>query len=176
MEISKETQGKINDLIAYGFKLNRTWDNFLGWSNWKWAMSGFNKVYHAGLAHLYPLLSDKFAEILEKYNERPLYADTPADFREYADPLEFFEENLTEQLELYHMVRDAIAMAEIKQDYNAKVELDQLLRLVNKFVDQAILLRDKMQSYIALYGEGVKSIAEFDEDCGDFYIGLDKEF
>ena len=44
MLISEETQQKLNLLIQKFFQLNRTWDNFLGYSNVEWALSNFSSI------------------------------------------------------------------------------------------------------------------------------------
>ena len=48
-------------------------------------------------------------------------------------------------------------------DLNVAKEIDNLLRMFNKFIAQAILLKDKAE----VYGD---SLWAFDADAGQFYI------
>ncbi|MEG2079915.1 hypothetical protein, partial [Chryseobacterium sp.] len=63
MLINPATEEAVNLLVQRGFYHNRKFDRFLSYSNTIFAMNEYSKHYHSGLAHLYPLISDKFAEI-----------------------------------------------------------------------------------------------------------------
>lgn len=164
MLINEETQEKLNLLIQKFFQLNRTWDNFLGFSNVEWSLSNFNKIFHAGLAHLYPLLADLVSDIELKYNVVPKYYETERDTRTYSTMLDFFNTNINEHIETYELIKDAINVATINGDLNVECELKHLLKIFNSFMEQAILLRDKAQ----IYGEDNKYI--FDSFADQFYI------
>lgn len=150
-------------LSQASFQLNRTWDNFLGYSNVMWAFSHFSSIYHHGLAHLYPLVADLFNDILLRYNEVPHYLETRADLRTYESMIEFFETNLAEHEEFYSMLSDAIDIADENGDKNVAKDLGHLQRMWNRFMEQAMLLRDKAQ----IYGEGNKW--SFDAFSDQFY-------
>lgn len=164
MFISDETQEKLNLLIQRMFQHNRTWDNFLGFSGVEWAFNNFNKVYHKGLAHLYPLLADKVSDILLRYNVTPKYYETKEDTRIYASMLDFFNTNINEHKETYELIKDGINTATVNGDLNVESDLKALLRMFNHFMEQAITLRDKAQ----IYGEDNKAM--FDGFCDQFYV------
>lgn len=164
MLISEETQEKLNLLIQKFFQLNRTWDNFLGYSNVEWAFSHFNEIFHHGLAHLYPLLADLVADIELRYNVVPKYYTTERDTRTYGSMLEFFNININEHTETYELIKSAIDTATVNGDLNVESDLKGLLRLWNHFMEQAILLRDKAQ----IYGENNKAM--FDGFTDQFYV------
>lgn len=168
MLISEETQEKLNLLIQKFFQLNRTWDNFLGYSNVEWAFSHFNEIFHHGLAHLYPLLADVVADIELRYNIVPKYYETERDTRTYNSMLEFFNININEHIETYELIKSAIDTATINGDLNVETDLKKLLRQFNHFMEQAILLKDKSQ----IYGEENKAM--FDAFSDQFYV-LDTE-
>jgi hypothetical protein len=147
MLINEATQESINILIQRGFIHNRTLDNFLGFANVEWAFLEFSKRFHASYAHLFPLVSDRFADILLRYNVIPKYYETPRDTRKYSSMLDFFEINLKEHEETYDLIKNAIIISQENGDINVEADLKQMLRMWNEFMNQAILLRDKAEIY-----------------------------
>ena len=168
MLMSEDTIEKINLLIQKMFNLNRELDRFLGYADVKWALSSFNKVYHEGYAHLMPLLADFLADILLRYNIAPKYYETKRDTREYNTMLDFFNTNLNEHIQTYELIKEAINTATVNGDLNVESDLKRLLRIWNKFMSQAILLRDKAEVY-------KDNLAMFDGFCEQFYI-LQEEY
>lgn len=164
MFISQETQNKLNLLIQKMFQLNRTWDNFLGYSNVKWAFNNFNKIFHTGLAHLYPLLADKIADIELRYNIVPKYYETKKDVREYESMIDFFNININEHMEAYELIKSSIDTATVNGDLNVETDLKTFLRTFNHFMEQAILLKDKAE----VFGEDNKAL--FDSYAEQFYV------
>lgn len=164
MLISQETKDVLNRLVQSGFIANRIWDRGLSVLNVKFAMNNFEKIFHVGLAHRFPVdWSDTISEILSAYNELTDYFETPTDSSIYSTPLEFFEKNLRFHEETYVLIKRAIDIAVDNGDYNAKTELEKFMIVFNKYINQAILLKDKSIQYGNEY-------AKFDHDCGDFFL------
>lgn len=167
MLISEETIEKINLLIQAMFNHNRTLDRFLGWADAKWSFVTFSKIFHSKYAHLMPLMADQFSDILLRYNIPPKYYETKRDTREYGSMIEFFNTNLNEHIETYELIKDAINTATVNGDLNVESDLKRLLRIWNKFMSQAILLRDKAEIY-------KDNLAMFDGFAEQFYILQDE--
>nr|DAJ55870.1 MAG TPA: Ferritin light chain Light Chain Perdeuterated, METAL [Caudoviricetes sp.] len=167
MLIAEETIEKINLLIQAMFNHNRTLDRFLGWADSQWSFVTFSKVFHEKYAHLMPLLADQFADILLRYNIAPKYYETKRDVREYNSMIDFFNVNLNEHIETYELIKSAIDTATINGDLNVESDLKRLLRIWNKFMSQAILLRDKAEIY-------KDNLAMFDGFAEQFYILQDE--
>lgn len=167
MLIAEETIEKINLLIQAMFNHNRTLDRFLGWADSQWSFVTFSKVFHEKYAHLMPLLADQFADILLRYNIAPKYYETKRDVREYNSMIDFFNVNLNEHIETYELIKSAIDTATINGDLNVESGLKRLLRIWNKFMSQAILLRDKAEIY-------KDNLAMFDGFAEQFYILQDE--
>ncbi len=163
MLISTETEEKINLLIQVMFNHNRTWDRFLGVASINFVLDNFVRIFHYGLAHKFPLLADQFSDILLRYNIAPKYYETKRDTRDYSSMLDFFETNLKEHEETYNLIKEAINTAVVNGDLNVEADLKQLLRIWNKFMEQAILLRDKAEVY-------KDNVALFDGFAEQFYI------
>lgn len=168
MLISDTTIENINLLMQAMFNHNRTLDRFLGYADVEWAFTHFNSVYHEGYAHLMPLVADRFSAILLRYNIAPKYYETKRDERVYATMLDFFQTNLEEHESTYELIKKSIKDALDNGDYNVEADLKHLLRMWDKFMAQAILLRDKAQ----IYGEENKAM--FDGFANQFYILQDE--
>lgn len=169
MLISEATEEKVNLLIQAMFNHNRSWDRFMAVAQVDWAMDNFTKVFHDGLAHIYLGLVDLLGDILLRYNIAPKYYETKRDTRIYSGMLDFFETNLNEHIETYELIKSAIQTAVDNGDFNVEADLKQFLRIWNKFMNQAILLRDKAQ----VYGEENKAM--FDGFAEQFYA-LEDEY
>ena len=169
MLISEATEKKVNLLIQAMFNHNRSWDRFIAVAQVDWAMDNFTKVFHDGLAHTYLGLVDLLGDILLRYNIAPKYYETKRDTRTYSGMLDFFETNLNEHIETYELIKSAIQTAVDNGDFNVEADLKQFLRIWNKFMNQAILLRDKAQ----VYGEENKAM--FDGFAEQFYA-LEDEY
>ena len=169
MLISEATEEKVNLLIQAMFNHNRSWDRLMAVAQVDWAMDNFTKVFHDGLAHTYLGLVDLLGDILLRYNIAPKYYETKRDTRTYSGMLDFFETNLNEHIETYELIKSAIQTAADNGDLNVEADLKQFLRIWNKFMNQAILLRDKAQ----VYGEENKAM--FDGFAEQFYA-LEDEY
>lgn len=163
MLISEETIELINKIIQRMFSHNRTWDRALGFMSTEWAFDNFNKTFHGGLAHLYPLLADKVSDILLRYNISPKYYETPSDTREYESMLEFFNTNINEHIKTYDLIKEAINTATLNGDINVEADLKEIVRIWNRFIEQSIVLRDKAQMFD-------KDLAMFDGFADQFYV------
>ena len=164
MLISNETNTLLNLLVQQGFILNRLWDRGLSILNINFAMNNFEKIFHGGLAHKFPVdWSDTISEIQSKYNIVTEYLETPTDVSVYSEPLEFFNKNLEYHKKTYSILCDAIKIAGETNDLNVQAELIEFMKVFNKFMNQAILLVDKSKSFKDDY-------AMFDSMADKFYI------
>ena len=164
MLISNETNTLLNLLVQQGFILNRLWDRGLSILNINFAMNNFEKIFHGGLAHKFPVdWSDTISEIQSKYNIVTEYLETPTDVSVYSEPLEFFSKNLEYHKKTYNILCDAIKIAGETNDLNVQAELIEFMKIFNKFMNQAILLVDKSKSFKDDY-------AMFDSMADKFYI------
>lgn len=164
MLISNETNKMLNLLIQQGFILNRIWDRGLSVLNVKFAMNNFEKIFHVGLAHKFPVdWSDTISEIQSKYNIVTEYLETYKDISDYNEPIDFFEKNLQAHQETYNIICDAIKIANVNGDFNVEAELKNFMIIFNQYMNQAILLKDKSQSFKDDY-------AMFDSMADKFYL------
>lgn len=164
MLISENTNRLLNLLVQKGFILNRLWDRGLSVLNIDFAMNNFEKIFHTGLAHKFPVeWSDRFSEIQSKYNIMTEYLETPTDISLYKTPLEFFEKNLVYHESVLQLLKDTIRVANESGDFNVSGELMDFMEDFNNYMNQAILLVDKAK----LIGN---DYAKFDDMADKFYL------
>jgi hypothetical protein len=101
--------------------------------------------------------------MLLDFNIVPKYGTTEADYRTYENLEDFFLANILEHKETYDLICKASKQAEANGDLNIAKELDRLLRMFNKFMAQALLLKDKAD----VYGDNLWA---FDAYAQQFYI------
>lgn len=168
MLISEETNKMLDLLVQQGFILNRLWDRGLSILNIKFAMNNFEKIFHVGFAHKFPVeWSDTISEIQSKYNMTTKYLATPEGIKDYNSPLEFFEENLQYHNKMYEILCDSIKVAIEQNDFNVESELKSFMIVFNKYMNQSILLVDKCKQYKDNY-------FMFDSHADNFYLFNDK--
>lgn len=162
--ISNETIECLNQLIQQGFILNRLWDRGMSVLGVDFAMNKFVKIFHEGLAHRFPVdWSDYFAHILEQYNIKAAYYVTPEDVSEYATPIDFFDKNLEYHRRMYDLLKKAMNVAVLNGDVNVEKALNHFILTFNRYMEQALLLKDKA---VAVNGNWFL----FDSMCDDFYL------
>lgn len=163
--IHDSTKLKIEELQTAMFQCNKYWDRAMSVMSVKNAMQHFVSLAHPKIAHAYFFYADFFGDILSRYNITTIY-DTV--YREDKDisPLEYFSKNLENNLLVYDLFVQSIDVAIENKDYNVKVDLDRLLRVFNRFIDQAYLLYDK---YVSTNNDAI-----FDGFADNYILDLDK--
>lgn len=163
MLINEETKESLELVIQAMFQHNRMWDRALSDLNINWGMNKFEKVFHDGLAHKYPLLADNVSDILTENGLTTKYLETLEDNTSYVSPLEFFESNVASHEDTYRLIQNSIDIATKNRDYNVVAKMLTFLSKFNKYIDQACLLYDKSLICKSDY-------LRFDSLSEDFYI------
>lgn len=163
MLMSERTKHAIDLCVQRMFYMNRVMDNLVSNMAINWSMYKATNLIHHNLAHLYPLIADKFSDIQQKFNERTFYLDTPGDTTEYSSLEEGFQRALDELMITNDTIIDAIEIAKEEGDINVKVLLEDELEDMTQVIEQHILLRDKAKQY----GDNYKS---FDKHIDAFFF------
>lgn len=171
--ISPEVNDKLNDLVAYQFYLNRVWDAGLSKLNVDFVMNNFEKTFHNGLAHKFPLLADAISEVQANFNSVTTYKLTPEGRNDFATPLEFLEFALTEMIRGQKMIIDITkTICDTEDDFGVNSIIGSALKKFSiafaVYVGQVALLRDKSKAY----GQKPLNLQLFDEEADSFLIPL----
>lgn len=163
MLVSQKTINAIYEIVGESFKANRVLDRCVSVLGVKFACNKASKGIHKDLAHLYPLLADKWGELLEKYNIPIEYPMTPQGVQNY-DSVEQIIKTIGEvALDYQSMAMGVAKIAMENNDIHVYAEILDIIKEINKTVEATILLEDK----IALYGN---DIASFDNHFNDFWL------
>ena len=137
--VSKSTQEALMEFVKQCFVMNRFLDRAVSVLGVKFAMNQLADLVHHGLAHAYPNLSDTAGEkcLIREINKRTIDFQT--------------------------LTMGVCKIAYNNNDLQVYADMLDILKKVNEYVTQTILLEDKIE----VYGN---NIAAYDHDVKDFWI------
>lgn len=162
--VSKSTQEALMEFVKQCFVMNRFLDRAVSVLGVKFAMNQAANLIHHGLAHAYPNLSDTAGEkCLEAYNISVVYGETPRGAEDYSTVAECIREINKRTIDFQTLTMGVCKIAHNNNDLQVYADMLDILKKVNEYVTQTILLEDK----IGVYGN---NIAAYDHDVKDFWI------
>ena len=162
--VSKPTQEALMEFVKQCFAMNRFLDRAVSVLGVKFAMNQLADLVHHGLAHAYPNLSDTAGEkCLEAYNISVIYGETPRGDEDYSTVSECIREINKRTIDFQTLTMGVCKIAHDNNDLQVYADMLDILKKVNEYVTQTILLEDKIE----VYGN---NIAAYDHDVKDFWI------
>ena len=163
MLVTQNTINAVTELIGECFKMNRHLDRLVSVLGVKFAYNQTAELGHHGIAHYYPALSDKIGELaLERYNIPVYYVATPDGGQDYSSVTEIIKDLEKVNINFQAMMMGCAKIAFDNNDIHVYADLLDLLKDVNKIVEQVVLLSDK----IDIYGDS----PAYDHDILDFWF------
>lgn len=130
----------------------------------KFSCDNAAQIIHTHIAHWYPKEADKLVEkTLENFSVLAEYPETSKGDTEYENVFLMMEEMLDRTIDLQTIISEAIEIALENKEIFIKVELDEILRDVNRQVAKMFTIRDKAEKY----GE---DYVQFDKDFASFFF------
>ena len=166
MNVTEKTIEALYALITECFKQNRFLDRFVSVLGVEFACNqAAEKIHKEGFAHVMPVLADNIGErTLERYNIAVKYGATPAGEQEYTSVTEMMQILEDDMIAFQNIYMGVMKIAWNNNDLQVYTDLGDLLEGVNRMVEQAILLNDKIKYY------GEDRIMSFDHDIDKFWI------
>lgn len=162
--VSKSTQEALMEFVKQCFVMNRFLDRAVSVLGVKFAMNQLADLVHHGLAHAYPNLSDIAGEkCLEAYNISVVYGETPRGAEDYSTVSECIRAINKRTIDFQTLTMGVCKIAHDNNDLQVYADMLDILKKVNEYVTQTILLEDKIE----VYGN---NIAAYDHDVKDFWI------
>lgn len=162
--VSKPTQEALMEFVKQCFAMNRFLDRAVSVLGVKFAMNQVADLVHHGLAHAYPNLSDTAGEkCLEAYNISVIYGETPRGDEDYSTVAECIREINKRTIDFQTLTMGVCKIAHDNNDLQVYADMLDILKKVNEYVTQTILLEDKIE----VYGN---NIAAYDHDAPSFWI------
>lgn len=158
---------KINEVIGKCFAINRMLDRGMSLLNVRWKMICTAKYLHPNVAHAFT--GDEFADGLSDYQAKrsneTVYPATPIGDKEYAKPIDFFNDMLKEFIELQDMLYDAYEMSKELGDYTTKKKINSVIQNLVKYTDIAQTLIDLAENF----GSDGRGIALMDASIDEYF-------
>jgi hypothetical protein len=153
MLISEQTSKAIDEAVGMYFDLNRSFDRAVSYMTNVYAMPNAANIIHHKLAHLFPLLADKFTEIKDRYNLPSVYPQTHEDGRIYMNLKDMMDELLKECADGYQVIKMVNQVAEENGDFMVHADLIPLMEYHSVVMGQVITLDDKANQMPTEYDE-----------------------
>lgn len=148
MIVTKPTQDALTHLIGECFRENRFLDRLVSVCGVEFAYSNTANLIHHHVAHYYPALADQIGELcLERYNIPVYYEATPAGGQTYNSVIDIIKDFEKHTIAFQEMMMGVCQVAFENKDIAVYADLLPLLTDINKIVEQAILLSDKIDIY-----------------------------
>ena len=162
--VSKSTQEALMEFVKQCFAMNRFLDRAVSVLGVKFAMNQLADLVHHGLAHAYPNLGDICGEkCLEAYNISVIYGETPRGDEDYSTVSECIREINKRTIDFQTLTMGVCKIAYNNNDLQVYVDMLDILKKVNEYVTQTILLEDKIE----VYGN---NIAAYEHDAPSFFF------
>lgn len=139
MQISKETVDKINWLMGEFFSANACLDNMV-YNLGSLDYVHMEDIVHTKVAHWAPDAADSLSDLLLEFDARPVRVPVPGYEKDYqGDVVAIFDDMLSLMNELINDTRATIDVAELNDDVEVKLELEDFLEDLVPYMAQARL-------------------------------------
>lgn len=146
MKISEATYKQLNELIKKSFDCNAQADNFAYNIDYT-RYPNIANIYHHSFAHKFPELADVISDLMLKLNARPIRLALPTYDSEYRSLKDLFVDN-DRMVEDYRMaIKKTIDIADMNEDYEVRIEMENFLVAFLPYVKQADLWRTHAERY-----------------------------
>lgn len=154
MNVSQKTIDAVQEMVDSSFQVTATIDRMQSVLNVKFACNNVAELIHKGMAHAYSgIFGDKIAETIEKYNISIWYGNVQRDKMEYDSVKQLLLDLQEIIIEYQNKLNMCTKIAFDEMDIHVYSDLLEIVKEHNAYVEQAILLVDKIE----LYGSNVAS-------------------
>lgn len=160
MYISDATYEALNNFLTKNFQMNSFCDNIaynLGYRK----MASTEPLFHEKFAHAFPQLADTISDLMLRLEARPVRGNLNSNIIEYQSNVDMFTD-LKREVDAYRLdIFRVIDVADINNDIEVKVEMENFSATFLPYVDQVNLWHKKALEY----GDAVE---KFDHDFPAF--------
>lgn len=148
MQISQETVDKINWLSGQMFSANACLDN-LAYNLGHLDLPHMEEIVHSKVAHAAPLWADVLSDLLLEFDARPIRLPVQGFNKDYqGDVVAIFEDMYSLMNELLNDTKATIDVAELNDDVEVKLELEDFLEDLVPYAAQARLWLKTARRYV----------------------------
>lgn len=146
MKISKETYDQLNKLLQKSFECNAIADNFAYNIDYL-RYPNIGDIYHHSYAHAFPAFADEISPLMIELNSRPVRLAIPDHTKEYLTLYDIFVDNDNMAESYRSEIKKTIEIAEINDDYEIKIAMENFLNEFLPYLKQADVWRKKAEQY-----------------------------
>lgn len=146
MKISSETYDQLNKLLQKSFDCNAIADNFAYNIDYM-RYPNIGDIYHHSFAHAFPAFADRISPIMIELNARPIRIGLADHTEEYRSLYDVFLNNDLMVEDYRDTIKKTIEVAELNDDYEVKIAMENFLNDFLPYVKQADIWRNKAQQY-----------------------------
>ena len=137
MLISEETRDQLNELVRLSFDANSVVDNF-AYNLAYYDYPNTEGIVHGSFAHKFPEFADILTDMMIELDARPIRKSIETHDKDYnGDLLKIFEDNLSMCDDYRKAIIQVIEVAELNEDYEVKIKLEEFLTMFNNYRKQA---------------------------------------
>lgn len=146
MKISEATYNQLNDLLQKSFDCNAEADNLAYNIDYN-RYPLISNIYHHSFAHKFPELADIISNLMIELNARPIRKTVEAHEKEYLSLVDIFIDNDRMVEDYRQEIRKTIDIADMNNDYEVRIALDDFLVKFLPYVKQSDIWRFKAEQY-----------------------------
>ena len=164
MLITEQTRDQLNELLMYSFDANAVVDNY-AYNLAFYRYPNIEEIVHKHFAHKFPEFADIISDMMIRLDARPVrkgLLDHTEDFN--GDLYKLFEGILGLCDEYRKSIIKAITIAEINDDYEVKIQMEEYLKMFEPYRKQA----DVWFEYVKRYADDYKSFDVHFKDITTF--------
>ena len=137
MLMSEETRDQLNELVRLSFDANAVVDNF-AYNLAYYDYPNIEGIVHELFAHKFPEFADILTNMMIELDARPLRKGINTHDKDYnGDLSKIFEDNLSMCDDYRRAIIQVIEVAELNEDYEVKIKLEEFLAMFNNYRKQA---------------------------------------
>lgn len=168
MLITEETRSQLNELVKFSFDANAVVDNY-AYNLAYYHFPNIESIVHKSFAHKFPVFSDIITDMMIELDARPVRKGIISHEEDFEGNLyKIFEGVLGLCNDYRRSIITAIEVAELNEDYEVKIKLEEFLIMFEPYRKQA----DIWFKYAERYQDDYKS---FDVHFKDFTVLIDIE-
>ena len=146
MKISEACYEQLNNLIKKSFDCNAQADNFAYNIDYT-RYPNIANLYHHAFAHKFPQLADVISDLMIQLNARPVRKAVNEYKSEYLSLYDLFVDNDRMMEEYRQEVRKTIDIADLNDDYEVRIAMEDFLLKLLPYVKQSDIWRTKSEQY-----------------------------
>lgn len=151
MLMSEETRAKLNEVLTDAFALNMFCDNAVYQIDYD-VYPKTASLVHESYAHYWPAFADKISDEMIKLNAKPVRLNFTVDYEDYNGDLAKLFKRIAEETKKYRdKIKDAIELAELNDDPEVKLFLEEMILTMTPYRKQADIWAVEAERYQGNY-------------------------